>query len=131
MMRYERSSSVAGFFRADIALHQTERHVHPSGHSGGCPNLAVGDKDAIHFNRCLWKSALQIFREQPVCRRPAAVEQTRLAEDKSSDADGGDPTRIGERTLQEREHLWRWRPQIGRRSNEQRVEGAIRYTFGF
>src|SRR2546426_11711531 len=61
------------------------------------------DKYPIHFHRNLRIAALKLFGVEPVSCRAAAVEQARLAQDKSSDADRSDSPRFRERAPQERD----------------------------
>jgi hypothetical protein len=62
--------------------------------------LAISDKNPVDFDGGLWKTALQLFCKKPVCRRPTAVEQARLAQNERTGANRREAARVGERALQ-------------------------------
>src|SRR5258706_500709 len=118
MMQDEQPGSLADFFPADVALHQSERQVKAGRHSSGSPDLAISDKYPIRFHRNLRIAALKLFGVEPVSCRAAAVEQARLAQDKSSDADRSNSPRFREHAPQERDKF-RWRrSNVGRRPDQ-------------
>ncbi len=90
MMQDQHPRGLAHGFDAKIPFHEAQRQVQRGRHAGGCPDRPVGYEDPINLHRRLRISALKLLGARPVGRRPAAIEQSGLAQDESSDADRRD-----------------------------------------
>src|SRR5436305_3813662 len=75
---------------AEVLLDEGESEVHPGGHAGARPHVAVADVDRVRVDLYGRVTAREVLRRGPMRRGTAAVEQAGLGEHVGAAADGRD-----------------------------------------